>query len=205
MPDLGVLIEHWGYVAIFVTVVLGNVGLPVPEETILALAGYLVWAGRLRLPAVLLVGVVSAVAGDNLGYWIGRRYGRPAIERYGHWILATPDRLDAVSRFVGRYGAWGVFVARFVPGLRFLAGPLAGATGLPPGSFVTANTLGATLYVPTMVGLGYAIGYGLGAYVTRFRLAAARFEHVVLIAAAVVAGAALLRRAIRAARGLPPR
>ena len=62
MSDLGELIAHWGYGAIFLAVVLRNVGLPVPEETILALAGYLAWQRRLRLPAGLAVGFVSAVA-----------------------------------------------------------------------------------------------------------------------------------------------
>src|SRR4029450_7697160 len=70
MSDLPALIGHWGYIAIFVTVVLGNIGLPVPEETVLAVAGYLVWRGELNLIAVLIVGIVSAVAGDNLGYWL---------------------------------------------------------------------------------------------------------------------------------------
>jgi len=76
MPDLRPLIEHWGYVAIFVFVILGNLGIPVPEESILVMAGYLVWQGELRLPLVLLVGIFSAISGDNLGYWIGRRYGQ---------------------------------------------------------------------------------------------------------------------------------
>ena len=85
MPELGHLIKHWGYLAIFVFVVLGNLGVPVPEESILVLAGYLVWQGDLRLPLVLLVGMLSAIAGDNLGYWLGRRYGQAAIARYGRW------------------------------------------------------------------------------------------------------------------------
>jgi len=57
--DLHGFVGHWGYVAIFVVVVLGNVGLPVPEETILALAGYLVWRGKLRLSFVLAVGAIA--------------------------------------------------------------------------------------------------------------------------------------------------
>ena len=68
MLDLSELLADWGYVAIFVVVVLGNVGLPVPEETVLALAGYLVREGVLRLPTTLAVGVVSAAVGDNVGY-----------------------------------------------------------------------------------------------------------------------------------------
>lgn len=200
MADLGELIAHWGYAAIFLIVVLGNVGVPVPEETILALAGYLAWEGQLRLPAVLALGFVSAVAGDNLGYWIGRRYGRGAIERYGHRILITRERLDVVWRFVTRYGALAVFVARFVAGLRFLAGPLAGAAGLRPLQFVVANVLGAAVYVPCAVGVGYALGYGLGDYVDRIRHVVGKIEHVVLIGAAVFVLAVVAWRILQAAR-----
>src|SRR2546422_7412119 len=131
MTDLPQLIGHWGYVAIFVVVVLGNVGLPLPEETVLALAGYLVWRGELSLPLVLAVGVVSAVAGDNLGYWLGRRYGRTALPRYARWVLGHPERLQSMEAFVAGRGPFAVFVARFIPGIRFMAGPLAGRPGKP--------------------------------------------------------------------------
>lgn len=200
MPDLAPLISHWGYLVIFLFVILGNIGLPVPEESVLVLAGYLTWQGQLRLPLVLFVGIVSAVAGDNLGYWIGRRYGQEAIERFGRRVLLTPARIEATRRFVTRYGAFGVFAARFIAGLRFMAGPLAGSTGLRPLRFVTANALGAMLYVPTMIAAGYAVGYGLGDYVKRFERIAGRVEHVVLIAAAICTLAILGWRGLRAAR-----
>ena len=67
MPNLSQLIDAWGYGAIFLIVVLGNVGLPVPEETVLTVGGYLAWQGQLRLPVVVVVALVSAVAGDNMG------------------------------------------------------------------------------------------------------------------------------------------
>jgi membrane protein DedA with SNARE-associated domain len=201
MPDLSQLIGHWGYLAIFLFVVLGNVGLPVPEETILALAGYLVWGGKLRLALVLAVGILSAAAGDNLGYWIGRKYGRDAIERYEHRVLVAPERLDSIWRFVTRHGPLGVFAARFIPGLRSLAGPLAGAAGLRPLPFLVANLLGACVYVPYAVGIGYAVGYGLGQYVERVRHVVGEVEHIVLIAAAILTVALLGRRALRARRG----
>ena len=98
MPDLTQLLGHWGYVALFVIVVLGNVGVPLPEETVLALAGYLVWRGDMRLPVVLVVGVVSAVAGDNLGYWVGRRFGRNALPRYALAEIATLPTVKSAKR-----------------------------------------------------------------------------------------------------------
>ena len=200
MPDPTPLISHWGYLAIFVFILLGNLGVPVPEESILVLAGYLVWQGELRLPLVLVVGILSAIAGDNLGYWIGRRYGQKIIERYGRWVLLTPSRLEATRRFVTRYGGLGVLAARFIPGLRFMAGPLAGSAGLRPPVFMAANALSAALYVPAMVAAGYAIGYGLGDYLKRFERAVGRVEHVVLIAAILVTVAFVGRRMLRARR-----
>jgi len=87
------------------------------------------------------------------------RYGRRAVTRCGQRVHVPPHRLEAMQRFVARHGSFGVFIARFVAGLRFLAGPLAGSLGLRPVSFVTANILGALCYVPLMVAGGYTVGY----------------------------------------------
>ena len=197
MPDLSELLQHWGYVAIFVVVVLGNVGLPVPEETVLVLAGYLVREGVLRLPLTLSVGVLSAAAGDNVGYWIGRRLGRPTIERYGARVGITRDRLETIEGFVTRYGALGVFAARFIPGVRVLGGPLAGAGGLRALPFVIANLLGALVYVPYAVGIGYALAWGLGPWLRRIEHVAGKVEHVALLVMAVGVIVALVRRRAR--------
>jgi len=185
MPDINQLITNLGYAGIFVVVILGNIGLPVPEETVLAVAGYLVWSGRVQLLPVLIVGLISAVAGDTCGYWLGRRYGRAAVERYAHRLL-TPARVVAAESFVSRYGALAVCVARFVGGFRFLAGPLAGAVGLPFRSFLRGNLFGAALFVPYAVGLGYAIGYGLGPYIAHAQHALGGIGHVALLLAIIV-------------------
>jgi len=200
MPDFGQLIGHWGYLAIFVLVILGNMGVPLPEETVLILAGYLVWQGELRLPMVLAIGILSAVVGDNIGYRIGRHYGQGTIDRYGLWVLGSSKRLERMRGFVTRYGPTGVFVARFLPGLRFMAGPLAGATGLRPLRFFVANVCGAALYVPLSVALGYAVGYGLGDYVARLERVAGKFAQIVLTVAILGALALTGWRALRAAR-----
>jgi membrane protein DedA with SNARE-associated domain len=197
MHDVGGLLAYWGYLAIFFVVILGNIGLPIPEETVLVLAGYLVWEGTLSLHLVLAVGVASAVVGDNIGYWLGRELGRRVLERYGHWLWITPERLDATQRYVLRFGAWGVFLARFVPGLRFLAGPVAGATGLPPWAFLVANICGAMLYVPIAVAIGYAIGLGFGDYIAKLEGLAGAIERLVLWSAGIAAAVALVWHILR--------
>ncbi len=188
-------LDHWGYPAIFLTVVLGNMGLPVPEESVLALAGYLVWEGHLRLPLVLGVGVVSAVAGDNLGFWLGREYGRRVLERYGGGVLVTRERLEAAVGQVKRYGPLAVFVARFIPGLRFLAGPVAGITRLPPFAFLLANVAGALIYVPLIVGLGYSTGLAVGPQLTALEPLIGQVEHYVLLLLITATAILLARRA----------
>jgi membrane protein DedA with SNARE-associated domain len=189
--------EHWGYAAIFAVVVLGNVGLPVPEETILSLAGYLAWRGDLKLWLVMIVGIASASVGDNSGYWIGRSLGRVAVRRYGARVGLTPARLDRSQRFMLKHGALAVFAGRFVPGLRFAAGPVAGITRIPAPVFFIANVLGACCYVPIVVGMGYAIGRGVGPRLESARTAMVGVEHVVLAAAILTTVFALIMRARR--------
>ena len=162
VENIQALVSQWGYLGILLFVVLGNVGLPIPEESVLWVAGYLVWQGGFQLPLVLLVGILSAMAGDSLGYWVGRRYGQRVVACYGLWGRLTPPRLETMRGFVQRYGPVAVFLARFVTGLRFLAGPLAGSLDLRWRSFLIANALGALTYVPLMIGMGYAMAVGAG-------------------------------------------
>jgi membrane protein DedA with SNARE-associated domain len=194
MPDLTGLIETWGYAAVSLVVVFGNIGLPLPEETVLVVAGYLVWVGRLRWPPLLAVGIASAVIGDNIGYWIGRRFGRAGLERLAPRVGI--ERLARAERFVARYGAFAVFVARFIAGLRVLAGPLAGAMGLPFGRFFLANLCGALLFVPYAVSIGYAIAYGLGPYVEQVHQLLGGVERVALIVVALLVAWFLVRHVL---------
>ena len=197
------LFQHLGYAAILVIVLLGNAGVPAPEESVLVLGGYLAWHGRLHLPLVILVGVVSASLGDNLGFWAGRRYGQRMIAR----LPLPAARVTQAQNFLAQYGSWAIFAARFVPGLRTVAGPLAGAGGLHPLRFLAANLVGAICYVPWPVLAGYGVGYGLGDWVERLRREtgwlkddAALFAGILVLAG----GAFLAMRWARERRGARP-
>ena len=99
--------------------------------------------------------------------------------------------------FLTRYGSLAVFSARFIAGLRFLAGPLAGAIGMRLRPFMIGNVLGAVVFVPVAVGAGYAVGVGLGAQVERVRRVLGEVEHLLLIGAVVVIGVLLSLRVLR--------
>src|SRR5262249_60469157 len=110
--DPGTAVSHWGYGAVFALVILGNAGVPVPEEMVLVVAGFLVWRGQLRLDLVLAVGIVSAGVGDNLGYWLGRRFGRGGRQPPAPWSPGPPERGGAMEPLVERRGARGGVLLR---------------------------------------------------------------------------------------------
>jgi len=171
---LRALIAAWGYGAIGGVVFLGNMGIPVPEESVLLIAGYLAGRGRLSLPAVIAVGVLSAILGDNLGYWLGRHSGRPLLLRYGR---VSETGLLRAEQLVARYGHWAVFWGRFIAGLRFLAGPLAGIARMPFRRFFLANTAGALVFVPVVTIVGSRVERPLRALLVMVE----RVELVVLL------------------------
>jgi membrane protein DedA with SNARE-associated domain len=197
MLNLTAFVEHWGYAAILAVVLLGNLGLPVPEETILLLAGYLVWDGHLDLGLVVSISIVGAVGGDCLGYWMGRRYGPAMVERYAERLLITPERFRKMCAFVVTHGAVGIVLARFLPGIRFMAGPIAGTAGIRFPAFLLPNILGAVVFVPVMVGLGYAAGLGLAGRLEGIERVVGQIEYLIL---ALGGGGVLIGWAWRALR-----
>lgn len=152
-------IVHYGYWAVAVALLLENAGIPVPGETVLLLASFLAYSEHdLQLPWIIVAGVVAATLGDNLGYAIGHRGGRPMLERYRELWRIQPATLERGDRLFARYGAVAVFFARFVFGLRIVAGPLAGVLRMPWKKFLWWNFLGASLWVSVIASIGYLFG-----------------------------------------------
>jgi membrane protein DedA with SNARE-associated domain len=160
MPEwLVELFARYGYAVVFVGVFLENTGLPVPGETALLAGAALAHFGRLSLPWVVGTAVCGAIVGDNLGFLIGRRYGRGLIERYGAHVGLTASRLTQFDRFFERHGGRTVFIARFVTGLRVFGAMLAGASGLRWPTFLFYNAGGAVAWSTAVGAAGYSLAY----------------------------------------------
>jgi len=127
---LAPLLNHYGYLAVAGLITLEDFGVPVPGETVLIAAAVYAGAGQLNIIVLALIAVAAAVIGDNIGYAIGRFGGRRLVERFGRYLLITPQRLDTAERFFGRHGGKVVTIARFVEGLRQANGIIAGITGM---------------------------------------------------------------------------
>ena len=137
---------------------LEDFGVPVPGETVLILASVYAGAGRLNIWLVALIGFLGAVVGDNIGFAIGHFGGRPLIERWGRYIMLTPERLDKATDFFERRGGSIIIVARFVEGLRQANGIIAGTTGMHWARFLLFNSIGAALWVAVWSSIGYFSG-----------------------------------------------
>lgn len=151
-------ITAWGYTGIFICIFIGNVGIPVPEETVLLAAGFLTARDILDFRIVVLVSIVSAVVGDNFGYLAGRIGGRRLLDRLASAFEFVRRRYERFKVFFRQHGNKTVFFARFIAGLRFMAGPMAGSAGMPFLSFFGWNVLGAVVWCTAMVLIGYIIG-----------------------------------------------
>ena len=151
-------LHTWGYLAVAGFIFFEDFGIPLPGETMLIAAALYAGAGHLNVFVVGLVAFVAAVAGDNVGYAIGRFGGRELVERYGKWVFLTGDRLDRAEKFFTKHGGKIVTIARFVEGLRQLNGIIAGTMEMHWLRFLAFNALGAALWVSVWTALGYAAG-----------------------------------------------
>ncbi len=176
------LIQKYGYVVIFTLVMLGNMGVPVPEESPVILAGYASQKLWLDYKIAFIVCVISAVVGDNIGYMIGRKGGRSLLLRYGKYVGFNEEKLASLEGFFERYGDKTVFVARFIAGLRWAAGPLSGAAKMPLGRFMFYNASGAIVWAFIMTQLGYHLASNLD-----YVIALVAKAKIVIIVLAIVA------------------
>lgn len=146
----------YGVWAVFIVLLLENAGLPVPGEATLLYASFLARQHHvLTLPDLILAGIAACILGDNLGYWIGRKAGL----WFRRVLRLTHERLVYVEHYFRRYGSWTIFFARFVTGLRIIAGPAAGLYQMPWREFLLFNALGAAAWVCTVAGAGYLLGH----------------------------------------------
>lgn len=149
------LVEVVGYPLLFVVVMAESAGVPVPGETGLLTAGVLASRGKLEIELVIAVAALAAIAGDNIGYQIGRKGGRWLLERPGRFERHRRQVLLVGELFFERHGPKAVFFGRFILGLRTWASWIAGATHMRWRSFFLWNALG---------GICWATGVGLLAY-----------------------------------------
>jgi membrane protein DedA with SNARE-associated domain len=152
------LIEHYGYLIVFFGVMLGTMGIPFPSAAILLAAGVLVQQGHLDLRDAIVFGILGAIIGNQIGYWVGHKGGRPFVLKWGHYVKLTPERLERVERLFVHHGGKAVFAARFFSVSRVLEALVAGISRMQWSTFLLYSALGGTVWATAVVLAGYFFG-----------------------------------------------
>jgi membrane-associated protein len=204
LPSVGEALEGlsdslgaWAYLLVPVLAFLETgafVGLVVPGETAVMVGGVVAERGDVLL--VPLIGLVwaAAVAGDVVSFLIGRRLGRPFLERHGPRLGIGADQLSAAERFFARFGGRAVILGRFVGVLRALTPFVAGASGFPLRSFAPYSVAGTLVWATTYTLIGYLFAESF---------AAASTTLTTVLLALVLVGAAASLLVVRTRRGAP--
>jgi membrane protein DedA with SNARE-associated domain len=163
------MIEHWislfghwislyGYAGIFFLLFLGIVGLPVPDETLLTFAGYLIFKNHLKPAPTYAAAFLGSACGITVSYGLGRSLGLFLVHHYGRLFRITPKQLDRVHAWFDRFGTWTLLFGYFIPGVRHLTAVVAGTSKLSPLHFAMFAYSGALIWAATFIGLGFYFG-----------------------------------------------
>lgn len=150
--------QNYGYWAVFLGILLENLGIPLPGETLTLVGGFLAGSDQLNYWFVLVSAILGAAIGGTCGYWIGRSAGWPFLLKFGSFFRISEKRLEEIKNQFSQNAAKAVFFGRFVALLRIFAGPLAGIAEMPYGRFFIYNLAGASIWASVMVTLAFFVG-----------------------------------------------
>jgi membrane protein DedA with SNARE-associated domain len=186
------LASPWGYMLVGLLATLeaaALLGLVVPGETAMLVGGFLAYQGRASLWLMMAVAAVGAVAGDSIGYEMGRRFG-PAIMATRLGRKVGDRRWSRAADFLARKGGRAVFFGRFVGLLRALVPSIAGLSRMPYRTFLAWNAAGGIVWSATFVSAGYVAG---ASYHQVERIAGRATLLLVALVALAMVGAAVTR------------
>ena len=175
-----------GYWALYLLLALGIVGLPVPDETLLVFAGYLIGRGTLDPLWTFAAAVGGAWTGISVSYILGRTLGIGVVHRFGRFLHITETRILRVHRWFDHIGHWALFVGYYIAGVRHFTAILAGTSGVSVQTFLIYAWAGGALWVTTFITLGYYIGEDWR------RIAELVHEYLLVVSIVVIAAAVLV-------------
>lgn len=161
LPDTDTLsawLIHYGSFALFGLLVLGILALPIPEESLMILAGILMYNEKLHIGSTVISAYAGSICGITVSYLLGRTAGHFVITKYGSWLGLTPERIETMHQWFERYGKWMLFFGYFIPGVRHFTGFTAGTSELEYRKFALFAYSGAVVWVSTFLSIGYFFG-----------------------------------------------
>jgi membrane protein DedA with SNARE-associated domain len=161
---IALLLQH-GEIALFFFLMLGIVGLPIPDETLLIISGFLLSKGKLMPVYLFAAAYLGAISGISVSYGIGRSAGSFLVKKYGKWIGLTEKRLEKTRAWFSSMGAWALFIGFFIPGVRHLTGYFAGTLELRFSKFALFAYTGGIFWSTLFILGGYFFGYHIASFI----------------------------------------
>ncbi|NOU97903.1 DedA family protein [Paenibacillus sp. LMG 31456] len=159
MDDILLLIENYGYIALYCLLAVGIIGIPVPDEILMTTVGSLTLeGGPLSFGTSFIVCFAGTMTGMLVSYYLGKTVGKPFLYRYGKWVKLTPQRLERAEGWFKKYGIWAVVFGYYVPGVRHFTCYLAGVSGVALWRYLLYAGSGALVWCLTFLSLGHFIG-----------------------------------------------
>jgi membrane protein DedA with SNARE-associated domain len=158
------------YLLVALVIAVESLGIPLPGEIVLVSAALMSSQGHVNVWIVGASASAGAVVGDSIGYAIGRRGGKPLLEKLGRRFPRhfSPSHIATAERSFERWGMWAVFFGRFIALLRIFAGPLAGVLRMRYWQFLTANLLGGVIWAGGTTAVIHYVGLVAESWLQRF-------------------------------------
>jgi membrane protein DedA with SNARE-associated domain len=186
MSSFFLIISKYGYLGIFVSLMLGIIGIPLPDETLLTFAGYLVHEGYLKLFPTILIAFLGSSCGISVSYILGRTVGVHVLKKYGKYFHFTEERLEKTHLWFEKIGRWSLTIGFFVPGVRHITAIFAGSSKLKYYEFAIFAYTGGLIWTITFVLTGYFVGKEWNKYIDKVESNAAIIIAVTLALAALI-------------------
>jgi membrane protein DedA with SNARE-associated domain len=158
METLYYFVTYYGYLAIFVLLMVGIFGIPLPDEFLVAFIGYLIFQREMHFWPGALAVISGGIMGISVNYVVGRTIGGRLCKGLGYFFPKKCEKLNHVTDWLGRSGGIVLFLSYFLPGVRHWATLGAGVVKLPPGVCALFAYPAVVLWSLTFICLGYYLG-----------------------------------------------
>ncbi len=152
------LASQYGYLAVFIGILLENLGIPLPGETITIVGGFLAGSGELNYWFVLAAAAIGAFLGGICGYFVGKYGGWQLMLGFAKIFRIKEVQLEEIKTKFSENSVNAVFFGRFIAILRIFTSPMAGVVEMPFGKFMAVNFVGAITWASVMTTLAFFVG-----------------------------------------------
>lgn len=167
------VIGHFGYIGIMIVLMLGIVGMPIPDELLLTYIGYQISTGFMSYPIAFAFSFIGAITGISISYFLGVKLGLPFLRKVGPKIHITEKRMEQTKTLFAKLGPSVLFICYFIPGVRHVAAFLAGANAYEWKKFTLYAYSGAFVWIFTFLTLGNYLGKNwmmMEQYMNKYRI-----------------------------------